>query len=346
MDFISHLWWIGTLLALGLLIGLQVAIKKFFSFLGQKQARSQADWRHSLGSILHPPVALVIWAVGIGYILDGIGHHFDFFSVNKYFYPLRGVVVIGAFVWLWMRWWGAFQKYFLSDKYPKADPTTVHMVGRIITVGVVAIAALLAMQILGVNTAPLVAFGSIGAASIGFAGKDVVANFCSGFLLHLARPFVMGDTIHIPEKSLEGVVEDIGWFRTLIRDKNKRAVYLPNNFFSTMLLLNESRLTHRRFKQTISLPLEAVHAIAGIVEQIQNLFKTTPEIDLSQSLYVYFSSYGERGCEIELEAYSTLLEQESFYRLQQHLLLQIQAILDKAKVQVAPFTVKIKNYIN
>ena len=81
------------------------------------------------------------------------------------------------------------------------------------------------------HIAPLLAFGSIGAASLGFAGKDVIANFCSGLMLHITRPFVIGDEIMLPEKNLEGNIEEIGWFKTSIRDKEKRAVYLPNNFF-------------------------------------------------------------------------------------------------------------------
>lgn len=343
MDFSAYFWCVQLVLGLGILLGLQYGVKKIITLLGKKRARFHHDWRNSLGSIIQPPLALMIWAVGIGYVLDTLGHHFNFPAAFKYFYPLRGLLVVGAFVWLWMRWWSAFQKCFLQEKHSKVDPTTIHMLGRVITVGIIMVAGLFIMQILGVDTVPLVAFGSIGAASIGFAGKDVVANFCSGFLLHLTRPCVIGDTIHLPEKDLEGVVEEIGWFRTLIRDKNKRAVYLPNNFFSTMLLFNDSRVTHRRFKQKICIPFESVHAVAQIVKEIHTLFKETIEIDPGESVYVYLDSYTDQGCEIKVEAYSTVVDQKSFYVLQQRLLLEIQQILDNAKVSLAQFRVELKN---
>jgi small-conductance mechanosensitive channel len=78
------------------------------------------------------------------------------------------------------------------------------MVGKLATVAVGVLSGLIILQIFGVNIAPLLAFGSIGAASIGFAGKDVMANFCSGIMLHITRPFIIGDQIYLPEKNLEG----------------------------------------------------------------------------------------------------------------------------------------------
>ena len=192
------------------------------------------------------------------------------------------------------------------------------------------------------NIAPLLAFGSIGAASIGFAGKDVMANFCSGIMLQITRPFVRGDQIFLPEKHLEGHIEDIGWFRTSIRDIEKRAVYLPNNYFSTMLVVNVSRITHKRLKQTLKLPLSAIEKIPHVVPSIREAIMRLSTIDHHLPVHVYLKTFGDYACEIEIEAYSTITENEAFNRFQQEVLLKIQSLLSEQEIPFAVPTMSWK----
>ena len=126
-----------------------------------------------------------------------------------YLGALRKTAVIACAAWFFFRWKNEIEESLLADPTKKVDITTVRMVGRLVSLGLGVITGLVIMQLFGVNTAPLLAFGSIGAASIGFAGKDVMANFCSGIMLQITRPFVRGDLIFLPEKHLEGHIEDI-----------------------------------------------------------------------------------------------------------------------------------------
>jgi len=194
---------------------------------------------------------------------------------------------------------------------------------------------LVVLQLFGLNTAPLLAFGSIGAASLGFAGKDVMANFCSGLMLYITRPFVLGDQVFLPEKHLEGIIEEIGWFKTLIRDKDKRAVYLPNNLFSTELLINVSRMTHRRILQTVQLPFEAAAKVPSLIEKIRKAVVEEPTVDHDLPLHVHLRSFGDHSLQVEIEAYSAQTGQSAFYDIEQKLLLRVQEILQEAEVEVA-----------
>jgi MscS family membrane protein len=209
------------------------------------------------------------------------------------------------------------------------------MVGRLATLGIGVVTSLVILQTFGVNIAPLLAFGSIGAASIGFAGKDVIANFCSGIMLQITRPFVRGDLILLPEKHIEGHIEDIGWFRTSIRDIEKRAVYLPNNYFSTMVVVNVTRMTHKRIKQTLKLPLSAIQKISTVVPKIREAIVGTDTIDAHYPIHVFLKTFGDYACEVEIEAYSTITDNETFNRFQQDLLLKIQAVLADKEIPFA-----------
>jgi MscS family membrane protein len=243
--------------------------------------------------------------------------------------------VIGCFGWLFFRWKNEIETILLTDYSSRVDRTTVQIVGRLATLLIGVITALIVMQAFGVNVVPLLAFGSIGAAALGFASKDVMANFCSGIMLQITRPFVRGDQIFLPEKHLEGHIEEIGWFRTSIRDNEKRAVYLPNNFFSTMLVINVSRMTHRRVKQTIKVPLDASQRITEAVPKIHEALSQMKGIDTHLPVHVFLKSFGDYACEIEVEAFSSVLNIEAFNRFQQEVLLKVKGVLAEMDIELA-----------
>ena len=114
---------------------------------------------------------------------------------------------------------------------------------------------MIVLQVWGLNLAPLIAFGGIGAAAIGFAGKDVIANFFGGLMLHINRSFMVGDLIQMPDSHLEGYVEEIGWYLTTVREKKKGRYTCPMRF-SRMRVINGARMTHRRIEEKIGVRYE------------------------------------------------------------------------------------------
>lgn len=162
-----------------------------------------------------------------------------------------------------------------------------------------------------------------------------MANCCSGIMLQVTRLFVVGDQIYLPEKNLEGVIEEIGWMRTSMRDKEKRAVYLPNNFFSTMLVINISRMTHRHLKQLMKISFKNIHKLSAAVDRMRSHLVSCPQIDTHYPIHVFLKSFGDYACEVEIEAYSTILDLEAFNRFQHTMLLELQSILKEMDIQLA-----------
>jgi MscS family membrane protein len=286
-------------------------------------------------------VTTLIWALFGIYLIGVIERHYDLGIAMEYLRAIRKTAVVACSAWLFFRWKNEIENTLLADHTKKIDATTVRMVGRLVTLAIGLVATLLIMQLFDVNIAPLLAFGSIGAASIAFAGKDIMANFCSGIMLQITRPFVRGDRILLPEKHIEGHIEDIGWFRTSIRDMEKRAVYLPNNYFSTMVVVNISRITHKRVHQTLKLPLNAIGKISEAVPEIRETISRARTIDNDCPLHVFLKTFGDYACEIEIEAYSTITDHEAFNQFQQEILLKIQAILARKEI---PFALPTMSY--
>ncbi len=328
----NYFWWVEGLVGILALLAIQYTVKRV---IARAEKHNRLGWKARLGKIFRLPLTVLIWILGAVYLIDTAGEHVGFSIAVKYLDAAQKTAVVGCMTWIFYRWKREVELAFLAQPAKKIDLTTVHMVSRLAAVAVGVLSGLIILQIFGVNTGPLLAFGSIGAASIGFAGKDVIANFCSGIMLQIARPFVIGDQILLPEKNLEGHIEEIGWFRTSIRDKEKRAVYLPNNFFSTMLVINASRMTHRHIKQQLKIGFDNTNKISEIVDKIRDHLQESPGIDTHYPVHVFLKTFGDYACEIEIEAYSSVLDLAAFNRFQHKVLLELQAILQEMNVELA-----------
>ena len=60
------------------------------------------------------------------------------------------------------------------------------------------------LQTLGFSVSGVLAFGGIGGLAVGFAAKDLLANFFGGLTIYLDRPFAVGDWIRSPDREDRG----------------------------------------------------------------------------------------------------------------------------------------------
>ncbi len=270
---------------------------------------------------------------------------------NMWIIKVGIAIVICCLAWVLIRWKAKAQELLIlkGQQGNKAiDISMVHMAGRILTIAIIVLTALIVLQVLGINVVPLVAFGGIGAAALGFAAKDVIANFFGGLMLYTTKPFYVGDLIIVPDHNIEGQVEEIGWYLTSIRDKQKRPVYLPNAMFSTVQVINSSRMTHRRFDEKIGIRFEDFSKIKTLVGDIKKFLSAHSQIDTHYPVMVYFEDFGEYALSIYIEAYCLETELDAFMAIKQELLMRIYEIITQHGVEM-PFPtstiemVEIKN---
>jgi len=88
---------------------------------------------------------------------------------------------------------------------------------------------------------------------VGSVAKDMLANIFGGLMIQMDKPFSTGDWIRTTDKSIEGVVEKIGWRMTRIRTFNKNPLYVPNGIFSTIPIETPSRMTNREIYVVIGI---------------------------------------------------------------------------------------------
>ena len=303
---VEFTWLIEIVIGFVLLFLITIGLRKVVRAIRKKGASSPYDWRSKLDYIVYLPLNLLVWTMAVVYALDVLSVHFKLTHTLAYIKPLRNVAIVVCCAWSILRWVKAAQASFIAKARMGAHPVdagTVHAIGRIFVVVILMVAILFSLQILGLNLLPLLAFGGIGAAAIGFAGKDMIANFFGGLMLHITRPFTVGDQILLVEKNIEGTVEEIGWYLTSIRDKDKRAVYLPNSLFSSVLVSNISRMTHRKVSETFAMRYEDFSKLRLVMDEIKEALLRHPRIDNEQVVLVYLHGFKEYSFEMHVECF-------------------------------------------
>ncbi|NGX47247.1 MAG: Low conductance mechanosensitive channel YnaI [Chlamydiae bacterium] len=329
---LSEQWWlIEIAIVLGVAIILSFVLKKIVKVIRKKIAQKQGFWKKRIHKIIHMPLQTAIWSFGLAYVADNIATHFGLDSLTKYTGPLKGALVVVCFGWLILRWLKAAFKH-LADKSQKfgVAPSTIFGISKLCSILVVIIVLMIIFQIFGIGIAPLLAFGGIGVAGLAFAAKDIIANFFGGVMLHFASIFSIGDEVVIPDKSnFEGVVKEIGWYITVIEDYYRRPVYFPNALFTSSQVINESRRSHRRIKETITIGYDALPNLEKIIADLNEKIGAHPEVDNSQSFSITFFKFGDYGLQIYIYLLVYKMGYIKFLRTKQEIFLIIEEVVSK-----------------
>ena len=149
----------------------------------------------------------------------------------------------------------------------KLDPTVSGFVLSLVGIGLRILLVIMVLGVLGVPTASLGFV--IGAASlaIGFAMKNTLANFASGILILILKPFSLGDFIEA--RGFTGTVREIQMFNTVMSTTDNKRVIIPNSDLSSSSLINYSAESTRR--------IDVVFGI-GYEDDIDHAFKVLDEI--------------------------------------------------------------------
>src|SRR4051795_1897145 len=86
--------------------------------------------------------------------------------------------------------------------------------------------------------ASLLASGVIAAAVIGFAARQVLANFVAGIMLAVTQPLRVGDWVTFDDNY--GQVEDVRLNYTILRTGSEQRIVIPNELLASGILKNDT----------------------------------------------------------------------------------------------------------
>jgi len=293
-------------------------------------------WDDALLHAARKPVVAFIWLQGVYWAAE-VAHHFSDAEIFKANGTLLQIGFVWVLVWALLRLVKEAEKILVSPMKMRKpmDYTTVNAISKLLRAVVIITAVLTALQTLGFSISGVLAFGGVGGIAVGFAAKDLLANFFGGFIIHLDRPFKVGDWVRSPDRNIEGTVEHIGWRLTTIRTFDQRPLYVPNAAFTTIAVENPSRMFNRRIFETIGIRYADINSMKQIVDDIRDMLKNHEEIDLDRTLIVNFLAYGPSSLDIMVYTFTKTTQWVRFHEIKEDVLLKISEIIESHGAEIA-----------
>ena len=182
-----------------------------------------------------------------------------------------GLKVLGALVLLVFGriaagWFRRITRRALTKS--QIDPILVPFLSGFAYWVVIAVIAVAVLNLFGVSPVSLVAvLGAVGLA-VGLALKDSLANFASGIMLLIFRPFKVGDFVEAGGAS--GAVVEVGIFSTVLKSADNVKITLPNSQIFGTKINNYNGFPTRRIDLVVGVSYDddlsvAISTITSVV---------------------------------------------------------------------------------
>jgi MscS family membrane protein len=338
--------WMGDVFVLVILILVaNLVLSRLFSHLAVRFSKTRNLWDDALLRAARKPAILMVWVVGASHVLQVIGRstEAEIFSALE---SLRAVAVVLILAWFLVSLVRQVERGLLSEDYTTRDEpidrTTVMALGKLVRSAVIIVAGLMVLQNLGYSISGVLAFGGIGGIAVGFAAKDLLANFFGGLMVYLDRPFSVGDWIRSPDQNIEGTVENIGWRQTRIRTFDQRPLYVPNATFTQVSVENPSRMLNRRIYETIGVRYVDAAVLPEVIIRVKDMLENHADIDLGKTLIVNFNKYGPSSLDFFIYTFTKTTNWVEYHGIKQDVLLKVLTIIHELGADVAFPTTSIK----
>ena len=129
-------------------------------------------------------------------------------------------------------------------KRGNVEDTLTKFIVSLTRIALLVFVVIAALNNLGVQTASFIAIIGAAGLAVGFALQGSLANFASGVMLIIFRPFKSGD--FIDAGGTMGTVEEVGIFNTLLKTPDNKKVIAPNSKITGDKITNFSAKEERR----------------------------------------------------------------------------------------------------
>lgn len=187
----QSLWIIELFVIVLAALSLGYILNKVIDRLEMRTKKTQTVWDDAFIEACRKPLVWLVWILGINFAAaltlgkmpsNSLTALID--PINRLALIFLGALFLNNFIKRAER--NLINPEFISDP---VDPTTVSAVAKLLRASVIITALLIAMQLLGYSVSGLLAFGGIGGIAVGFAAKDLLANFFGGLMIYFRSSF-------------------------------------------------------------------------------------------------------------------------------------------------------------
>jgi MscS family membrane protein len=303
-----------------------------------KLLKTESLWDDILLDSIHLPLQIGIWVVGSLLIFKEFLHNFHLKANLLRIEGILELCVILIIAWFFLRFVSRIEMRMLyrHRRMKKgSEAMTINAICHMSRIIILIILALSILQLFGIPLAAVVTISSVGMVAIAYSAKEQLSNVFAGMILFWDRPFVVGDWIRSPDKSIEGTVEYIGWRLTAVRTFDRRLRYIPNGLFSSIIVENAARMSHRRIKATIGIRYEDSSRIGPLVKALNETLIAMDGIDKEQTNFVRFFHFGASSLDLIVNLYTVRTEWLEYVAFREEVFLHILKTVADFKAECA-----------
>ena len=320
---------LGILLFLAIVvhIGLSFTLNKLSKHLDSTKTQIDDYFVDALSA----PLKVLVWYGWIYFSMLQLKVDFPALGQITEYIDITPIIILA---WGILRLISSIEKVML-EREAKVDKDSIRLFTRLIKIAFVFVFVLGFAQYFGYSVSSILTLGGVGGIVIGFAAKDMLANVFGGLMIQMDKPFSTGDWIRTTDKSIEGVVEKIGWRMTRLRTFNKNPVYVPNGIFATIPIETPSRMTNRQIHAIIGIRYDDIAQMQSIIEKVEKLLADHEHIDHEEPCRVYFDLFNASSLDFVIWAFSSVTDSSEFKKIKGKILLDVADIIAKHGAEIA-----------
>jgi small-conductance mechanosensitive channel len=191
---------------------------------------------------------------------------------------------------------------------------------------------------LGYNITAVITGLGVGGIAIALASQVILGDLFSYFVIFFDRPFEIGDSIQVDDKS--GTVEYIGIKTTRLRATSGEQLIFSNTNLTNARVHNHKRMQTRRVQFVLGVvyrtPAEKLKRIPELVKQI---ITSKPDLTYDRG---HFAAYGDFSLKFEFVYMVNTADYGVFMDRQQAIYFEIFEVFEREKIEFAYPTQEIQ----
>lgn len=216
-----------------------------------------------------------------------------------------------------------------------------NLLSSLVRIGIVLAGLFTALGILQLDktvTSLLAGVGILGLA-LGFAFQDLAANFMSGIIMSIIRPFKIGDVIRTND--FLGVIQAISLRSTSLKTFDGQSVLLPNKDVFGNPLINYSEDPKRRVDLRVGVSygdnLELAREVA--IEAVEAI----PERIKEREVELFYSEFADSSITFEIRFWVPYHKQADYLAARSEAITRIKKAFDENRITI-PFPIRTVDF--
>ncbi len=287
--------------------------------------RTESTWDDVAVHTLDGPLGIVLWGSWLSLAAPWVGLDPASFRVT---HTLFRLLVLVGLAWLLFRTVDAItaQMRRAAGEVNSLALGFIPILTKVLKTLVVLLAALAALDTVGVNVMALVAGLGLGGLAIAFAAQKTIENLFGAVAIAGDRPFKVGDFITIGD--ITGTVEDVGLRSTRLRTLQRTLVTIPNGAVANERVTNLTARDRMLYNPVLGVVYGTTpDQLVFIIDETRKLLLTHPRV-FQSAQRVRFRGFGAYSLDIEVVAWVMTQDFVEFTAIAEELNLAIMRIVE------------------